>query len=114
MIVLTPDWRLVRLRGGGVHGSRDAAGKSCPGGFRRVGSNDVMTNVAALNREFAKYDQVRKAHAYRLAEHEGDLFDEDYEIATLDFARFLKGGAAERAAFAKEFADALGEIGFAV
>jgi isopenicillin N synthase-like dioxygenase len=73
-----------------------------------------MSNVAALNREFAKYDQVRKAHTYRLAEQEGDLFDEDYEIATLDFARFLQGDANEKAAFAEQFADALGEIGFAV
>ena len=40
----------------------------------------------ALNSDFERYDQVRKAHSYRLAEHESDSFDEDYEIATLDFA----------------------------
>jgi isopenicillin N synthase-like dioxygenase len=73
-----------------------------------------MTDVQAINRDFEKYDQVRKSHTYRLAEAEGDAFDEDYEIATLDFARFLNGGAAEKARFADEFAAALREIGFAV
>ena len=71
-----------------------------------------MTEV--LNRQFAKYDQVQKTHTYRLAEHDSDEFDEDYEIATLDFARFLHGDEAEQARFANEFAEALGEIGFAI
>jgi len=73
-----------------------------------------MTDIQAINRDFEKYDQVRKAHTYRLAESETDEFDEDYEIATLDFARFLNGDAEEKAAFANEFAGALREIGFAV
>jgi isopenicillin N synthase-like dioxygenase len=73
-----------------------------------------MTDISAINRDFEKYDQVRKAHTYRLAEHESDEFDEDYEIATLDFARFLRGSEAEKARFASEFADALEDIGFAV
>ena len=68
----------------------------------------------ALNRDFEKYDQVRKAHTYRLAEHESDEFDEDYEIATLDFAPFLHGDGQDRARFAEAFAAALHEIGFAV
>ena len=38
----------------------------------------VMNDLDALNREFERYDQVRKAHTYRLAEGEGDEFDEDY------------------------------------
>ena len=73
-----------------------------------------MTDPQALNRDFERYDQVRKAHTYRLAEAPGDEFDEDYRIATLDFARFLHGGAADKARFAAEFGTALGEIGFAV
>jgi isopenicillin N synthase-like dioxygenase len=73
-----------------------------------------MTETQALNREFEKYDQVRKAHTYRLAEDAGDEFDEDYEIATLDFGRFLDGNAGDKARFAAEFAQSLGEIGFAV
>jgi isopenicillin N synthase-like dioxygenase len=73
-----------------------------------------MTQPQALNREFEKYDQVRKAHTYRLAEDESDEFDEEYEIATLDFGRFLNGNDVDRARFAEEFAQALGEIGFAV
>lgn len=73
-----------------------------------------MTDVRAINRDFQKYDQVRKGHTYRLAESEGDAFDEDHEIATLDFSPFLNGSAAEKARFADEFAAALKEIGFAV
>ena len=48
-----------------------------------------MTDTDALNRDFAKYDQVAKTHTYRLAEHDSDEFDEDYAIATLDFEPFL-------------------------
>ena len=70
--------------------------------------------TGSLNRDFEKYDQVRKAHTYRLAEHESDAFDEDYEIATLDFAPFLHGDSAEKARFAEAFGTALREIGFAV
>jgi isopenicillin N synthase-like dioxygenase len=73
-----------------------------------------MTDVNALNRQFEKYDQVRKAHTYRLAEHVTDQFDEDYRIATLDFGRFLRGDAMDKARFAAEFGGALQEIGFAV
>jgi isopenicillin N synthase-like dioxygenase len=68
----------------------------------------------ALNRDFSRYDQVRKAHTYRLAEHESDEFDEDYRIATLDLEQFLRGNARDRARFAEEFGAALREIGFAM
>jgi isopenicillin N synthase-like dioxygenase len=68
----------------------------------------------ALNQDFSRYDQVRKAHAYRLAEHESDRFDEDYEIATLDLEPFLRGNARDKARFAESFGAALQEIGFAV
>jgi isopenicillin N synthase-like dioxygenase len=69
---------------------------------------------AALNQAFSRFDQVRKAHAYRLAEHETDRFDEDCEIATLDIAPFLGGDAGDKARFAEAFTAALEEIGFAV
>ena len=68
----------------------------------------------ALNQDFNRYDQVRKAHTYRLAEHESDQYDEDYEIATLDLEPFLRGNEADRARFAEAFGAALQEIGFAV
>lgn len=68
----------------------------------------------ALNQDFKRYDQVRKAHTYRLAEQDDDAFDTDYEIATLDLGRFLHGNATDKASFAAEFAGALKEIGFAV
>jgi isopenicillin N synthase-like dioxygenase len=76
-----------------------------------------MTRIAAepaLNQDFSRYDQVRKAHTYRLAEHESDEFDEEYEIATLDLAPFLRGNAGDKARFAASFGAALEEIGFAV
>ena len=74
----------------------------------------MSTAAPALNQDFSRHDQVRKAHTYRLAEHDSDAFDEDYEIATLDLGRFLHGEAADKAGFAADFAGALQEIGFAV
>jgi isopenicillin N synthase-like dioxygenase len=68
----------------------------------------------ALNQDFSRYDQVRKAHTYRLAEHESDEFDEEYEIATLDLEPFLRGNGRDKARFAADFGAALQEIGFAV
>ncbi|WP_341632759.1 2OG-Fe(II) oxygenase family protein [Sphingomonas agri] len=73
-----------------------------------------MADTNALSADFRKYDQVEKAHTYRLAEHEGDEFDEDYEIATLDLSQFLSGSERDKARFASNFVAALGEIGFAV
>ena len=73
-----------------------------------------MTDVEAFNRDFQKYDQVRKTHSYRLAEHDGDEFDDEYRIATLDFGEFLHGGEGDKARFAEELGAALAEIGFAV
>jgi isopenicillin N synthase-like dioxygenase len=74
----------------------------------------MIPGTDASSAEFRKYDQVEKAHTYRLAEHENDEFDEHYRIATLDLARFLRGDARERAQFAAEFVSALSDIGFAV
>ena len=73
-----------------------------------------MADIDSVNQQFTRYDQVRKAHTYRLAEHPGDEFDEHYEIATLDFGQFLNGGPGEKVRFSEAFAAALEEIGFAV
>ncbi len=73
-----------------------------------------MTDVNALNRDFSRYDQVEKTHTYRLAEHQGDEFDEDYEIAVLDLGEFLNGDAAERDNFVKAFGIAIQDIGFSI
>ena len=73
-----------------------------------------MADVDSLSSQFVKYDQVTKSHTYRLAEGGADEFDEDYEIATIDFEPFLLGGEADKARVASEFAAALEEIGFAV
>lgn len=73
-----------------------------------------MTGPNAFNRDFEKYDQVHKAHTYRLAEDQGDEFDDSYKIATLELDRFLHGNPKDKARFAEEFSSALQEIGFAV
>jgi isopenicillin N synthase-like dioxygenase len=73
-----------------------------------------MADVDSVNQQFSRYDQVRKSHTYRLAEHPTDQFDEEYQIACLDFEPFLHGARPERARFAEAFAGALQEIGFAV
>lgn len=73
-----------------------------------------MADSTALNQEFRKYDQVEKTHTYRLAEHESDQFDDDYQIATLDLEPYLRGNAEDKARFADSFGTALQEIGFAV
>ena len=73
-----------------------------------------MADVDSLNQQFSRFDQVHKSHTYRLAESESDEFDEDYEIATLDFGPFLHGDESDKEGFAKAFAGALEEIGFAV
>ena len=73
-----------------------------------------MADVDSLNQQFSRFDQVRKSHTYRLAESESDEFDEEYEIATLDFGPFLHGDEGDKECFAKAFAGALEEIGFAV
>lgn len=73
-----------------------------------------MTDLDALNRDFEKYDQVRKSHTYSLAESGSDEFDEDFRVAVLDFGPFLHGSAHDKARFAEEFGTALQEIGFAI
>jgi isopenicillin N synthase-like dioxygenase len=73
-----------------------------------------MSDTKALNRDFEKYDQVRKTHTYRIAEDDQDEFDDEYRIAMLDFAPFLHGSEGEKARFAAQFAGALEDIGFAV
>lgn len=73
-----------------------------------------MADVNALNQDFTRYDQVEKSHTYRLAEHPSDVFDEDYEIATLDFGQFLDGNDTDKAKFVEEFGTAIQEIGFSV
>lgn len=73
-----------------------------------------MADVDSVNQQFSRYDQVLKSHTYRLAEDATDEFDDDYQIATLDFGAFLNGDDSAKAGFAEAFASALQEIGFAV
>lgn len=73
-----------------------------------------MADINALNQEFKRYDQVEKSHTYRLAEHPGDEFDDAYEIATLDFSKYLEGDSATKKEFVTDFGAAVQEIGFVV
>jgi len=72
-------------------------------------------DVSATNRDFIRYDQVRKEQAYRLAEAAGaEAFDEDFRVRTCDLGRFLHGGESDQREFARELGEALEEIGFAI
>lgn len=71
-------------------------------------------DLDAVNRDFIKYDQVEKRHTYRLAEHDTDEFDEEYEIGTFDLGLYLHGDERDRAQFAADFGAAVQEIGFSV
>lgn len=71
--------------------------------------------IHARNRDFQKYDQVRKDQEYNLVEHaDSDLFDEDYEIRTCDMRLWFEGGEDGRRKFAGELGRALEGIGFAI
>jgi isopenicillin N synthase-like dioxygenase len=71
--------------------------------------------VQVTNQAYTRYDQVDKRQEYHLAEaaHQ-EAFDEGFRIRTCDLGRFLRGGEADRRAFAGELGGALREIGFAI
>jgi isopenicillin N synthase-like dioxygenase len=78
-------------------------------------SDRSRQGTQATNRDYVRYDQVRKTQVYHLAESaEGEGFDEEFRIRTCDLGRFLRGDAADRRAFARELGSALREIGFAI
>jgi isopenicillin N synthase-like dioxygenase len=69
----------------------------------------------AKNKDFARFEQVKKQQEYRLAEASGaEQFDEEFQIRTCDMGRFLRGDAGDKKAFARELGEALREIGFAI
>jgi isopenicillin N synthase-like dioxygenase len=71
--------------------------------------------VHATNQDFIRYDQVEKLQNYHLAEgDDGDQFDEDFVVRTVDIGRYINGNADDKRAFATELGDALHEIGFAI
>ena len=69
-----------------------------------------MADIDSINQQFIRYDQVRKAHTYRLAEHPDDAFDDDYEIAILDLEPFLNGDAAGKEHAVEELAAEAGAL----
>jgi len=71
--------------------------------------------VRATNQDFIRYDQVEKRQNYQLAEGvDGEEFDDEFQIQTVDIGRFLHGNNADKRAFATQLGDALHEIGFAI
>jgi len=73
------------------------------------------SGTTAVSTEFSRYDQVDKP-AYHLAEtaDAADAFDEDFEFTTLNIARYLRGTAEDKAAFARELGAAMSDIGFVI
>jgi isopenicillin N synthase-like dioxygenase len=76
---------------------------------------DKTSGTQASSSEFSRYDQVDKPQ-YHLAEvaDTPDDFDEEFEFATLDMTRCLKGNAEDRSRFAQELGTAMEEIGFVI
>lgn len=72
------------------------------------------SDIQAVNQDFVRYDQVEKDHTYKLAESGSDEFDTDYQIQTFDFARYLHGNKNDREVFAREFGEAVQDIGFSI
>ncbi|MEE8528648.1 MAG: 2-oxoglutarate and iron-dependent oxygenase domain-containing protein [Gammaproteobacteria bacterium] len=71
--------------------------------------------IKASNRDFQRYDQVRKEQTYRLAESkEQDEFDAEFVIQTCDLSLFFDGGDAGREKFAEQLGRAMERIGFAI
>jgi isopenicillin N synthase-like dioxygenase len=71
--------------------------------------------VHATNQDFIRYDQVEKSQSYHLAEgDEGEQFDDEFVVRTVDIGRFINGNADDKRALATELGDALHEIGFAI
>ena len=69
--------------------------------FQRDGL-ERMTDIDRLERRISQIRPGRKgAHLSARRAAEATQFDEDYEIATLDFEPFLHGGAADKGALRK-------------
>jgi isopenicillin N synthase-like dioxygenase len=76
---------------------------------------DPNARIDAKNRDFARFEQVKKEQEYRLAEAEAaEQFDEDFRIRTCDLGKFLAGNEEDRRAFAQELGEGLEQIGFAI
>lgn len=78
-------------------------------------STNQETGISALNRDFSRYDQVKKEQIYHLSEDQKeDQFDDEYEIKTCDLSLFFHGGDIGKKEFARQIGTALEGIGFAI
>lgn len=79
-------------------------------------SDERDAGVGRTNQDFNRYDQVRKAHTYRLSESSAgdEQFDEDTLIRTCDMGDYFHGGRDGRRRFSSALGAAMEEIGFAV
>jgi isopenicillin N synthase-like dioxygenase len=77
--------------------------------------NEREAGIGALNRDFSRFDQVRKEQVYRLSESDGaEAFDAEFQIRTCDMAEWFSGGDAGKRRFAASLGAAMEEIGFAI
>ena len=72
--------------------------------------------VNAYNRDFSRFDQVKKEQTYRLSESGGgdEAFDDDFVIRTCDMTDWFHGGEEGRRRFSSALGQAMEEIGFAI
>lgn len=78
-------------------------------------SDEREAGVNRTNKDFSRFDQVRKAQSYRLSESAADEeFDEETLIRTCDMSDYFRGGEAGRQRFSCALGEAMEDIGFAV
>ncbi len=71
--------------------------------------------IKASNQDFNQFEQVNKAHQYRLAESQGaEEFDNEFEITSCDMRLAFSDNAADHAAFAQQIGQAMERIGFVI
>lgn len=70
--------------------------------------------VRARNQAFKRYEQVDKRQDYHLSEQDGDAFDNDFVIETVDMAPWFSRREEDRAQVSRQLGTALEDIGFAI
>jgi len=77
--------------------------------------SDKQQLVGAVSSEFSRFDQVAKPEYHLAASADtADAFDDDYEFTTCDISQYLRGNAADKAAFAEQIGAAMRDIGFVI
>lgn len=77
-------------------------------------SDKQAEGVRAKNQAFKRYEQVEKTQDYHLSENDGDAFDHDFVIETVDMAPWFTGSPEGRQEVSSQLGSALESIGFAI